>query len=39
MAEVRALAEGLISNVEKVIVGKTESIRLVVIGLLCQGTC
>jgi len=37
MAEVRALAEGLISNVEKVIVGKTESIRLVVIGLLCQG--
>ncbi len=37
MAEVRALAEGLISNVEKVIIGKTESIRLVVIGLLCQG--
>jgi MoxR-like ATPase len=37
MTAVRTLAEGLISNVEKVIVGKTESIRLVVIGLICQG--
>jgi MoxR-like ATPase len=37
MGAVQPLSEALISNVEKVIVGKTESIRLVVMGLLCQG--
>jgi MoxR-like ATPase len=37
MVSVQSLAEKLIANVEKVIVGKTEPIRLVVIGLLCQG--
>jgi len=37
MTAVQALSEALISNVEKVIVGKPEAIRMVVIGLLCQG--
>lgn len=37
MQKVRELAEIIIQNVEKVIIGKTESIRLTVIGLLCQG--
>jgi MoxR-like ATPase len=37
MVSLQSLAEKLITNVEKVIVGKTEPIRLVVIGLLCQG--
>src|SRR3989304_5535876 len=37
MTAVQALSETLISNVEKVIVGKPEAIRMVVIGLLCQG--
>ncbi len=37
MQVVRAFAERLIANVEKVIVGKTEVIRLTVVGLLCQG--
>jgi MoxR-like ATPase len=37
MPSVQSLAEELIANVERVIVGKTEPIRHVVIGLLCQG--
>ncbi|MCX6070649.1 MAG: MoxR family ATPase [Chloroflexi bacterium] len=37
MQVVQGLADRLIENVEKVIVGKTEVIRLTVIGLLCQG--
>ncbi|MFN2237650.1 MAG: AAA family ATPase, partial [Anaerolineales bacterium] len=37
MNEIRAFAEGIIENVEKVIVGKRQSIELSVIGLLCQG--
>jgi len=37
MQETQSIAEKLIDNVEKVIVGKRGSIRLVVIGLLCQG--
>ncbi len=37
MQAVQAFADRLIANVEKVIVGKTEVIRLTVIGLLCQG--
>ncbi len=37
MHPIQSLSERLIENVEKVIVGKTESIRLIVIGLLCQG--
>ncbi len=37
MHPIQSLSDHLIGNVEKVIVGKTESIRLIVIGLLCQG--
>jgi MoxR-like ATPase len=37
MEEAQAIAERLIENVSKVIVGKTEPIRLTVIGLLCRG--
>jgi MoxR-like ATPase len=37
MQVVQGFADRLIENVEKVIVGKTEVIRLAVIGLLCQG--
>ena len=37
MQAVQSLTERLIGNVETVIVGKTEVIRLTVIGLLCQG--
>jgi MoxR-like ATPase len=37
MQEIQTTAERLIDNVEKVIVGKRGSIRLIVVGLLCQG--
>lgn len=37
MIDVKQFGEGIISNLEKVIVGKTSSVELVVIGLLCQG--
>jgi MoxR-like ATPase len=37
MPDVVALADKLIRNVENVIVGKPEPVRLTVIGLLCQG--
>jgi MoxR-like ATPase len=37
MQEIQSIAERLIENVEKVIVGKKESVRLVITGLLCQG--
>jgi len=37
MQVVQGLSDRLVANVEKVIVGKTEVIRLTVIGLLCQG--
>jgi MoxR-like ATPase len=37
MQAVQGFADRLVANVEKVIVGKTEVIRLTVIGLLCQG--
>jgi MoxR-like ATPase len=37
MQETQSIAEKLIENVEKVIVGKKGSIRMIVIGLLCQG--
>jgi len=37
MKKVRAVAERIINNVEKVIFGKHEEIQLAVIGLLCQG--
>jgi MoxR-like ATPase len=37
MQDIKTLADRVIENVEKVIVGKTESVRLTVVGLLCQG--
>jgi MoxR-like ATPase len=35
--DIQHLAERLIANIEKVIIGKTEAVRLTVLGLLCQG--
>ncbi len=35
--DIQQLAERLIGNLEKVIVGKTKTLELVTIGLLCQG--
>ena len=37
MASLQSFGERIVSNLEKVIVGKRPSIELVVIGLLCQG--
>jgi MoxR-like ATPase len=37
MSKVQTITDKLIKNVEQVIVGKTEAVRLTVIGLLCQG--
>jgi MoxR-like ATPase len=37
MVNVRELGERIISNVERVIIGKTEEVRLCVIALLCKG--
>ncbi|MGD2059037.1 MAG: AAA family ATPase, partial [Anaerolineales bacterium] len=37
MADIQALYKRIADNVSKVIVGKPESIRLTIIGLLCQG--
>ncbi len=37
MADIKGLADRVIENVEHVIVGKRDSVRLTVVGLLCQG--
>src|SRR5512132_4500208 len=37
MTDLKQFGEGIINNLEKVIVGKYQSLELVVIGLLCQG--
>ncbi|UCF61948.1 MAG: MoxR family ATPase [Anaerolineaceae bacterium] len=37
MEDVQKLADRLIANIEKVIIGKTEAVRLTVLGLLCRG--
>jgi MoxR-like ATPase len=37
MTDIQAFGEQVIGNLEKVIVGKRQSIELIVIGLLCQG--
>jgi MoxR-like ATPase len=37
MADIKSFGERVIGNLEKVIVGKRQSIELIVIGLLCQG--
>jgi MoxR-like ATPase len=35
--DIQQLAERLIANIEQVIIGKTEAVRLTILGLLCQG--
>jgi MoxR-like ATPase len=37
MADIKAFSEQVIENLEKVVVGKRQSIELIVVGLLCQG--
>ncbi len=37
MTDIKTIAERIISNVENVIIGKTDTVRLAVIGLLCKG--
>jgi MoxR-like ATPase len=37
MANIEAIANDIVENVEKVIVGKRTSVQLTVLGLLCQG--
>ncbi len=37
MSEIKDVTNQLLENVEKVIVGKTDAIRLTITGLLCQG--
>jgi MoxR-like ATPase len=37
MNDIPSLADRLIANIEKVILGKTDAVRLTVVGLLCQG--
>src|SRR5574342_1396446 len=37
MTDLQKIGESLIHNLEQVIVGKSQSVELVVIGLLCQG--
>ena len=37
MADIKLFGEKVIANLEKVVVGKKQSLELIVIGLLCQG--
>ncbi|HET90681.1 MAG TPA: MoxR family ATPase [Chloroflexi bacterium] len=37
MSQVQAFAERVITNIERVIVGKRDAVELAVVGLLCQG--
>ena len=37
MTDIKAFSDQVIANLEKVIIGKRQSIELIVIGLLCQG--
>ena len=37
MADLREFSENIVQNLERVIVGKSQALELVVIGLLCQG--
>ena len=37
MTDIKAFGERILENLEKVVVGKRQSIELIVIGLLCQG--
>jgi MoxR-like ATPase len=37
MTDIQSIAENIIKNVENVIIGKADAVRLTVIGLLCKG--
>jgi MoxR-like ATPase len=37
MTDVKAIADKIVENVERVIIGKRQSVQLTVLGLLCQG--
>ncbi len=37
MTDIQAFGQRLISNLEKVIIGKRDTVELIIIGLLCQG--
>jgi MoxR-like ATPase len=37
MADIQAFGESVITNLEKVIIGKRDTVELIVVGLLCQG--
>ena len=37
MADIKSFSEQVIENLEKVVVGKRQSLEMIVIGLLCQG--
>jgi MoxR-like ATPase len=37
MADIQAFGQRLVGNLEKVIIGKRETVELIIIGLLCQG--
>ena len=37
MTDLKKIGESIINNLEQVIVGKSQSVELVVIGVLCQG--
>src|SRR5512140_1051239 len=37
MTDVQSFAQRVVSNIEKVIVGKRDTVELAVVGLLCQG--
>ncbi|WP_374689567.1 AAA family ATPase [Promineifilum sp.] len=37
MADIQAIANRIVENVERVIIGKRQSVQLTVLGLLCQG--
>lgn len=37
MTDIKEFSEKLIENLEKVVVGKTDALKLIVVGLICQG--
>ncbi len=37
MTDIKAFSEKVINNLEKVVVGKSDALKLIVIGLICQG--
>jgi MoxR-like ATPase len=37
MADIQAFGQSVITNLEKVIIGKRDTVELIVVGLLCQG--